>query len=64
MKDFMGFLTALAIIWMPTITFVYLVIDDARSGQITGWEWLLAIPLDLILAALWPVYWILTAFGL
>lgn len=38
-------------------TFVYLVFfDDYRY---TWWNWLIVVPINLFLAQIWPLYWLL-----
>jgi len=29
----------------------------------TAWNWVLAIPLDVFLSAIWPIYWLLKLIG-
>lgn len=36
-------------------TFIYLVVSD--WDKFNAWNWVLIIPLDMALAAMWPIYW-------
>ena len=43
-------------------TFLYLVISD--WDKFNWWNWILIIPLDLVLATLWPMLWLMRLLGL
>jgi hypothetical protein len=43
-------------------TFLYLVISD--WDKFNWWNWILIIPLDLVLATLWPMFWLMRLLGL
>ncbi|WP_168161420.1 hypothetical protein [Oceanicola sp. S124] len=36
-------------------TFIYLIYKD--FPDFNGWNWIFIIPLDMIVAQVWPVYW-------
>ena len=36
-------------------TFVYLTFFD--DYQYNAWNWLIAVPVNVFLSAIWPVYW-------
>ncbi len=38
-------------------TFVYLIAADAPDTH--GLAWLVVIPVDLFLATIWPIYWLI-----
>lgn len=38
-------------------TLVYLLFFDGYVY--TAWNWLIAVPANIILATLWPIYWLL-----
>lgn len=38
------------------VTFVYLTFFDGYVYN--EWNWIIAIPVNLFLAAIWPLYWI------
>lgn len=37
-------------------TFIYLTFFDGY--EYTAWNWLIAIPVNLFLATIWPLYWL------
>lgn len=37
-------------------TLVYLLFFDGY--RYTWWNWLIAIPVDMILSTIWPIYWL------
>ena len=45
-------------------TFVYLTFFDGY--EYTAWNWLIAIPVNMFMAGIWPIYWIIIRglFGL
>lgn len=51
----------LAFIWLWQIggiaTFVYLTFFDGY--RYTWWNWLIAVPVNLFLGEIWPIYWLL-----
>jgi len=47
-------LLALYLVVCP-LTFIYLTFFDGY--EYTVWNWLVAIPLNVYLSSLWPVYW-------
>jgi hypothetical protein len=42
---------------MSLFTFVYLTFFDGY--RYTSWNWLIAVPANLILASMWPIYWLI-----
>ncbi len=38
-------------------TFIYLVFFDGTNYN--WWNWLLIVPMDFILATMWPIYWLI-----
>lgn len=40
------------------LTFVYLIYTDAQTSH-TFFQWLLLIICDVILAGIWPIYWLI-----
>ena len=42
--------------FISPLTFVWLIYEDAKQSH-SFLEWLMLIVLDMILAALWPIYW-------
>jgi hypothetical protein len=47
------------IVWQvgSIITFIYLTFFDGY--EYTWWNWLIAVPINMILAELWPIYWLI-----
>lgn len=50
---------ALFIIWQlgALVTAVYLIFLDGY--RYNAWNWIIAIPLKLLQAEIWPIYWLL-----
>ncbi len=48
---------ALGIAWAVgnAATFIWLTFFDGYSY--TAWNWIVAVPVNFILAAMWPIYW-------
>ncbi|ULB08734.1 hypothetical protein ORIO_02130 [Cereibacter azotoformans] len=46
-----------AYLLLDAATFVYLMVMDAPD--INAWNWLLIVPINLFLAQIWPIYWII-----
>lgn len=40
-------------------TFIFLIAEDASRGVRGFWSWAACVIADVILAAIWPVYWLL-----
>lgn len=40
-----------------TATFVYLTFFDGY--EYTAWNWIIAIPVNIFLGTIWPIYWAL-----
>ena len=38
-----------------TITFIYLTFFDGYVY--TSWNWIIALPVNAFLSAMWPIYW-------
>ena len=38
-------------------TFIFLCAFDGYPYN--GWNWLVAIPINMFLAAIWPIYWLI-----
>lgn len=39
------------------VTFIYLTFFDGYVY--TGWNWLIAILVNIILSSIWPIYWLI-----
>ncbi len=49
-----GYIIYIVIFW---ITFVYLTFFDGYSYN--AWNWLIAIPANIFLSQIWPIYWVI-----
>lgn len=52
-----GSLIVFIYLFAGPVTFVYLLIHDWKNFN--ALNWIVIIPLDAILAGLWPIYWII-----
>ena len=44
-----------AYLTIDTITFVYLTFFN--DYVYTSWNWIIVVPINFFLAAIWPIYW-------
>lgn len=49
-----GVLAWVYVFGMP-VTFIYLTFFDGY--RYTAWNWLIAIPVNVAMSGLWPIYW-------
>lgn len=54
MKDGFFVFTYTIVGW---VTLVYLTFFD--GFEYTFWNWVIAIPVNIFLASIWPIYWVL-----
>ena len=39
------------------VTFIYLTFFDGY--EYTSWNWIIAIPVNMLLSGIWPLYWLI-----
>ena len=52
----------IAFLFGDIATFIYLMIHDAPDFN--WWNWIIIIPIDIFLATIWPIYWVLNFMGM
>ena len=51
----MGSMVGLVFVFGDIATLIYLTFFDGYNY--TAWNWIIAIPANIFLASIWPIYW-------